>query len=230
VTFSQSIERIEYLSELLSDANEVLTVSESFAQIYRKNGISRIRVNRNGISSNQLWDLKDTSANERIVCGHIGGMSAHKGFFLFKKAIEIVQPINISIMLVDHSKDDSYSQTIKWGDVPVTVIGRVPQNRIVELYRQLDVIFAPSIWPESYGLVTREAAACGCWVVASNLGGIGEDVIEEKTGMIINPDLISICEAVRRIDKNISLFKQPIDAHKIRTANEQVKELMENYR
>ncbi|WP_197080182.1 glycosyltransferase [Pantoea sp. BL1] len=230
VTFSQSIERIEYLSELLSDANEILTVSESFAQIYRKNGLSRIRVNRNGISSNQLWDLKDTSDNERIVCGHIGGMSAHKGFFLFKKAIEIVQPINISIMLVDHSKDDSYSQTTKWGDVPVTVIGRVPQNRIVELYRQLDVIFAPSIWPESYGLVTREAAACGCWVVASNLGGIGEDVIEEKTGMIINPDLISICEAVRRIDKNIRLFKQPIDANKIRTVNEQVKELMENYR
>ncbi|HFR4111780.1 glycosyltransferase [Enterobacter vonholyi] len=230
VNFSESIERIEYLSDLLLSAREVLTVSEAFAEIYRKNGFSQILVNRNGISSNQPWAPKDTSDNPRVICGHIGGMSAHKGFFLLKKAVEQIQPAHISMMLVDHSKDESYVEKTQWGDVPVTIIGRVPQNRIVELYRQLDVLFAPSIWPESYGLVTREAAACGCWVVASNLGGIGEDVIDGETGIIIDPDLMSICDAVEKIDQNVNLFKQAVGGQQIRTAHEQVTELMETYR
>lgn len=230
INFSQSIERIEYLSDLLFNASEVLTVSEAFADIYRKNGFQNIRVNRNGISSHQSWAPKNTGHDERVVCGHIGGMSAHKGFFLLKKAVEKIQPTHISMLLVDHSKDESYVEKTQWGSVPVTVIGRVPQDRIVELYRQLDVLFAPSIWPESYGLVTREAAACGCWVVASNLGGIGEDVIEGETGMVINPDFNSICVAVEKIDRNAKVFKQVIGTQQIRTAQEQVIELMETYR
>jgi len=230
VNFSQSIERIEYLSDLLLGAKEILTVSEAFAEIYRKNGLNQIRVNRNGISSNQPWAPKDTADNDRVICGHIGGMSAHKGFFLLKKAVEQIQPTQISMMLVDHSKDESYIEKTQWGNVPVTIIGRVPQDRIVDLYRQLDVLFAPSIWPESYGLVTREAAACGCWVVASNLGGIGEDVIEGVTGMIINPDLTSICDVVEQIDENVEAFKLVIATQKIRTAHEQVSELMDTYR
>lgn len=229
VNFSQSIERIEYLSDLLSDANEVFTVSEAFAQIYRKNGLDRIRVNRNGISSTQTWSLKDTSDNDRIVCGHIGGMSAHKGFFLLKKAIEKVQPKNICMILVDHSKEESYDEKTQWGSVPVNIIGRVPQNRIVELYRRIDVLFAPSTWPESYGLVTREASACGCWVVASNLGGIGEDIIEGESGILVKPEVQSLCDAIHIIDNDTAKFKRISKVNNIRFAAEQVKELFEYY-
>ena len=229
VNFSQSIERIEYLADLLFGAREVLTVSEAFAEIYRKNGFNQIRVNRNGISSSQIWTPKDTSESNRVICGHIGGMSAHKGFFLLKKAIEQVQPSHISMMLVDHSKDESYVEKTQWGDVPVTIIGRVQQDRIVDLYRQLDVLFAPSIWPESYGLVTREAAACGCWVVASNLGGIGEDVIEGDSGFIVKPEVKSLCEVISVIDLDVSKFKKISKNSNIRLVTEQVEELVEYY-
>lgn len=229
INFSQSIERIEYLSDLLSNATEIFTVSEAFADIYRKNGLNRIRVNRNGISSSQPWALKDTSNSERVVCGHIGGMSAHKGFFLLKKAIEKVQPKNICMILVDHSKEESYIEKTQWGNVPVSIIGRVPQNRIVELYRRMDVLFAPSTWPESYGLVTREASACGCWVVASDLGGIGEDVIEGESGLIVQPELQSLCNAINVIDLDAAKFKQIPKNSNVRLAVEQVEELVEYY-
>jgi len=66
--------------------------------------------------------------------------------------------------------------------------------------------------------------------VASNLGGIGEDVIDGETGIIISPDLTSICDAVEKIDQNAQIFKQVCGVQQIRTANEQVTELMETYR
>jgi len=54
------------------------------------------------------------------------------------------------------------------------------------LYGELDVLVAPSIWPESYGLVTREALAAGLWVVASDRGAIGSDIIEGVNGHLID--------------------------------------------
>ncbi|PPD51246.1 MAG: glycosyl transferase, partial [Methylobacter sp.] len=183
----ESVERILFLKDLLRGADAVLTVSKRFAEIYRKNEIPTVRVNKNGISETLPWQAKDTRHTDKVVCGHVGGMAEHKGYFLLKAAVEAVQPEHLEMLIVDHSQDEGYRLQTHWGRVPVTFIGRMAQPRVPELYRQIDVLFAPSTWPESYGLVTREAAACGCWVVASNMGGIGEDVIEGKSGFVIEP-------------------------------------------
>ena len=230
VTLGQSIERIDYLTGLLHWAKEVLTVSDAFAEIYRKNGITQIGVNRNGISANQPWAPKETGDNPRVVCGHIGGMSAHKGYFLLKEAIEQLQPRHIALLLVDHSKEEGYIEQTNWGAVPVTLIGRVAQDHIVDLYRQIDVLFAPSIWPESYGLVTREAAACGCWIVASNLGGIGEDVRPGENGWVIDPTLRAVAKTLTEIDAQAVRYKEHAKSPAPRLAQKQVAELMEFYK
>ncbi|MCX2831896.1 glycosyltransferase [Microbulbifer thermotolerans] len=229
VSLSESIERTSYLKQLLHDARTVLTVSDSFAEIYKKNGIHEIQVNKNGISTTINWDRKDTSYTDKVVCAHIGGMAEHKGYFLLKKAIEQIQPDNIEMLIVDHAKEDGYIENTYWGRVPVTFIGRVNQENIVDLYRKIDVLFAPSTWPESYGLVTREAAACGCWVVASNLGGIGEDVLDGINGYRIDPEFITIENIVKSIDFEFEHFKLMAPSSDIRTANEQVVELVGFY-
>ncbi|WP_413701738.1 glycosyltransferase [Psychromonas sp. KJ10-10] len=213
----------------MKGAKYLLTVSESFATIYRKNGYSEIQVNKNGISSTVEWLDKDTSKNDKVICAHIGGMANHKGYFLLKEAIEQEQPKNIEMLIVDHAKDEGYIEKTFWGKVPVTFIGRVSQTGITELYQKMDVLFAPSMWPESYGLVTREATACGCWVVASELGGIGEDIIEGNTGLRIKPDVQGVVKAVNEIDKNSKKFKSIILQHDIRIVDKQVEELARYY-
>lgn len=229
VSLGDSIERITYFKDLLSSAQSLLTVSESFADIYRKNGYPQIKVNKNGISSLTNWQPKETSYTDKVVCGHIGGMANHKGYFILKEAVEKSQPDNIEMLIVDHSKPEGYKQHTHWGKVPVTYIGRVNQSNIVELYQQIDVLFAPSMWPESYGLVTREAAACGCWVVASDLGGIGEDVVEGKSGMRSKPTMPALSEVIKSVSDKSEKFKSLVDKEKIRIADDQVKELVGIY-
>ena len=195
-----STERKFYLKALLADARQVLTVSNAFADIYRKNGVADIDVTPNGISDELPWAPKDTSYTKNVVGGHFGGMSEHKGYFLLKQAVLEAQPENMEFLVVDHSKEEGYESREYWGKVPVTFVGRIPQHRMVELYRSIDVLFAPSTWPESFGLVTREAAACGCWVVASNLGGIGEDVTS-NSGNVIEPNVQNLCVSLVDINK-----------------------------
>jgi glycosyltransferase involved in cell wall biosynthesis len=48
--------------------------------------------------------------------------------------------------------------------------GPYPQAKVANLYASLDVLLSQSIWPESFGLVAREAQAQGLWVVASSRG------------------------------------------------------------
>ncbi|MDN2664393.1 glycosyltransferase [Psychromonas sp. 14N.309.X.WAT.B.A12] len=230
VSLSDSIERINYYQSLLYGAKELLTVSQSFADIYSKNGYPDIQVNKNGISSTVEWLPKNTDFTDKIVCAHIGGMANHKGYFLLKEAIEKEQPKNIEMLIVDHSKPEGYENKTYWGKVPVTFIGRVSQIGVTSLYQQLDVLFAPSMWPESYGLVTREAAACGCWVVASNLGGIGEDVVDDKTGLIIEPNVLNLSQAIRVIDNTPKKFKAKVEQVNIRMVCEQVLELKGLYK
>lgn len=228
VTLDQSIERLNYFKELLNGARHLLTVSESFSKIYAKNGYPQIKVNKNGINTTVKWAEKQTTYTENVVCAHIGGMAAHKGYYLFKEAIESAQPSNIEILVVDHSKAPGYEHKTVWGVVNVTFVGRVNQDDVVTLYQKIDVLFAPSLWPESYGLVTREAAACGCWAVASNLGGIGEDITPDE-GFCINPTLAEIERVINVIDKSKLKYKQPIALKRTRAVTSQVKELIDLY-
>ena len=230
VSLSDSIKRINYYKSLLNGAKQLLTVSQSFADIYNKNGYPDIKVNKNGIRSTVEWKPKNTAHTENVVCAHIGGMANHKGYFLLKEAIEQEQPKNIEMLIVDHSKPEGFEDKTFWGKVPVTFIGRVSQMGVTSLYQKLDVLFAPSMWPESYGLVTREAAACGCWVVASNLGGIGEYVIEGKTGFRIKPEINELSKIVSGIDERYQKYKKPIDKIGLRLADQQVNELVEYYK
>jgi len=231
ITKEASFKRKVYLKKLLSKAEKNFSVSDSFMKIYNKNDIDNVVVIKNGISKKVNWSLKDTTYSAKVVCGHIGGMSAHKGYDILKDAVMKTQPTDIEFLIVDHSKDESYKFESFWGKVPVKFIGQVRQDNIVELYQKLDVLLAPSTWPESFGLVTREASACGCWVVAGNLGGIGEDVIENETGFVIDPTKNGISEVLIKMDKDVKRFKSnTIDHQSLYFVNQQVSNLVKFFK
>lgn len=231
VTREQSIKRRCYLRGLLAGADRVLTVSEMFRDLYIRNGAGKVITNKNGISDDVPWRPKSTAENNRVVCGHIGGMSEHKGYQLLEKAIERARPKNIEMLIVDHGASPSSRRHASWGGVPVTFVSPYPQEEIADLYGQIDVLFAPSIWPESFGLVTREASACNCWVVASNIGAIGEDIREDIDGHIVGANnLQDLIDVIKRIDRNPEKYKESTPAKNIPLASLQVEQLAGIYR
>ena len=57
---------------------------------------------------------------------------------------------------------------------------RVPDNELRELYSSSDIFALPS-WVEGCQLPPMEAMACGCAVVATNVGGVPDYAINGET-------------------------------------------------
>lgn len=193
--------RMRALRRPLLGAAEVLAVSEPFADIYRAAGVERCIAVPNGVPDLPKVE-RVPSATGRVRLAHIGGMSRHKGFHLVRNALHAGRFENLELLVIDHSMKDGMERRETWGATPVTFRPKVPQDKVPELYARIDVLLAPSVWPESYGLVTREALHAGCWVVASDRGAIGEDVVEGEDGFVVSVDsgFEALAEVLARID------------------------------
>jgi glycosyltransferase involved in cell wall biosynthesis len=76
------------------------------------------------------------------------------------------------------------------------------------LYAAFDVTVVPSVQPEPFGCVVMESMAAGTPVVGSRSGGIPEQIIDQKTGLLFTPgDEVDLAHALERVmsDKYLRL-------------------------
>jgi len=80
-----------------------------------------------------------------------------------------------------------------------TFVGRLDHEELVRLLHTADAAVLPSHY-EPFGIVALEAAATGIPLVTSNVGGLGEAVINGQTGMSYAPrDVAGLAAAVRAV-------------------------------
>jgi len=182
---SASAVRLRVLAARLAEAKAVLAVSESFAALYRRAGIPNVRALVNGLTELPLLE-NGPRAEKKLRIGHFGGMGYIKGCFLLKRALSRGQFPDLELVAVDLSKTYGEETHEIWGATPVKIIGRVPQDKIGWLYGQIDVLVAPSVWPESFGLCVREAATYNKWIVVSDRGALPEAVLPEVNGFVVD--------------------------------------------
>jgi len=137
---------------------------------------------------------------------------------------------HIEVHVIDHSLETGEAYHGQWGDTPVLFRAKCPQTEINRLYADIDVLVAPSIWPEAFGLVTREAAYAGVWCIASDRGAVGDCIEDGVNGRIVQVnDSEGLQQALLEIDGNPQAFRQPCPAKSPRLTAEQVTECVALY-
>ncbi|MFT8803220.1 MAG: glycosyltransferase, partial [Gluconobacter cerinus] len=223
---AKAVARMESLRDRLFGAKAVLAVSEAFTELYRTAGVYHVQTIENGVSAlTPRPRLRDKSG--RIRLGFIGGLARHKGWDLIQIALREGSFHNLELLAIDHAMSPGDERTDVFGQTPVVFRGKMSQNEVAGLYASIDVLLAPSIWPESFGLVTREAALCGCWVIASDRGAIGDTINNNINGFRID---VSTTADLRRvltsIDRSPSRFKQAAPVPEMyRTSRDQARDL-----
>jgi glycosyltransferase involved in cell wall biosynthesis len=87
------------------------------------------------------------------------------------------------------------------GDVPgVLALDPMPHPVAIEAVRRSLFTVAPSLLPESFGIVALEAAAAGKPVVATAIGGLPDIVLDGETGFLVAPgDVGHLAAALARL-------------------------------
>ena len=81
----------------------------------------------------------------------------------------------------------------------VRFVGHLDHAELLAVLHRADAAVLPSHY-EPFGLVALEAAAAGAPLVTSNVGGLGEAVINGRTGVSCPPrDVAGLAEAVRAV-------------------------------
>ena len=181
----EDLQRRVELDQVLDGAAARLAVSQAFAELHEHAGVADVSVMEN------RWQPMPSAgprskrpADQPLRCCFIGGMAIHKGMHVVQAAFLQAKPLapGLELTLVDSSLEIDEERWTQWGDTSVRVIPSIPMAAMARFYAQQDVLLAPSIWPESYGLVSREALSAGLWVVASDIGAMADPVRHGQNG------------------------------------------------
>jgi glycosyltransferase involved in cell wall biosynthesis len=225
--------RRRYLSDCLQKAEALLAVSAFQAELYRRAGFAQVRVDTNGLLPPSAPACK--ASGPRLRLGYAGGVSMAKGYDLLKESTARAGLVHSEVLMIDFSLAAGQRRRETWGKTAVTVLPAIsPEQMIQEFFAQVDVVVIPSLAPESFGLIVREAILAGVWVLTSNRGALAEAVEEGINGFVFDPQApAELIRLLRFLDGHPARFRERTRCagqRKIRTVAQQVAGLDQLYR
>jgi len=190
---------------LLRDASRVVALSRVEAQQYKAMGVpeEKIAIIPNGIDLSEYADLPPKGAfkkkfginsDEKIVL-YLGRIHKIKGIDILVRAFaDVVEKLD-DVRLVVVGPDDGYLgelealiKALRIED-KVLITGPLYGEDKLEAYVDADIYVLPSRY-ETFPMTLLEAYACGKPVIASNICGLKDLIIDGITGLLVEPGVV----------------------------------------
>ena len=225
-------ERSKTIARALSKIDMLLAPSRYFAELHERTLGRNVLVNKNGVTR----PLGQISKRKKDVIrfGYVGGKTKIKGVHLILEAFRKHRFPNTELVVVDNLLNlgaRSFFDSDFDGVERFRIEPAYSQDTIDHFFSEIDVLLFPTQWKESFGLTVREAVLRDVWVIATDAGGVSEDIIDGENGTIIPFDsgveelsraIAEVCERYQAMDDG-AVIELP-KSH-IRTFAEQKDEL-----
>ncbi len=183
-------ERGRLARRALAAADAIVLGSRFLAESYRALGLlpagapDPVPVHRipygiemEGLARGSAARGESRTSGRPLACGFVGSILPHKGLHVAVAAFRGIAPEVATLTAWgDPAASPAYTAEVVGGGLPanVTLVGRFAEEEKGRLLAGLDLLLVPSLGLESFGLVAREAMACGVPVLASRLGALPE--------------------------------------------------------
>lgn len=221
----------------INKLDKIICISNSTKEECIKKGISKekITVIPNGINPSEflleeskvksiknLEEKYNLNLKNKKVLVTIGRLIKRKGVEWFVRNVMPKLSKNYVYLVVgDGPKKGAIQKTITESNQKnrVFMLGRVDNINLKRLYNISNIFIMPNIHiegdMEGFGIVAIEAGSCGLLVIASNIEGISDAVINGKTGWLVK-------------EKDVDSFIEKIKAKPI-PRNQVRKEVIKNF-
>ncbi len=215
--FNIKMKRVLYyplvMQKLVSNRmDKIITVShDSAVEINKafKVPLDKIRVVYNGMDSSIFYPIKGLKKKKNSVI-FVGNVEDRKkGITYLLKAISMTKN-KVNLTIVDGGAPNR-NYVPRWIEKfgindRVTFTGKIPIERLIELYSETEIAVAPSLY-EGFGFPAAEAMACELPVISSTGGALPEVVGDHmKTGYLVPPrDGAALAEAIDFLIENPEL-------------------------
>jgi glycosyltransferase involved in cell wall biosynthesis len=227
------------LREVLLSASCLITPSSFFRQLHIDNGFDpeHVVVNKNGVLPPKRLMQRVALQGRPLRFGYVGGETSIKGAHLIRKAFSELPYSNYELYVVDNMLNYGHHSidAVRWGMPGVLkIIPAYTQETIDDFFEGIDVLLFPTQWKESFGLSVREALLRDVWVIATDAGGVVEDIVDGENGDIISlkDDGSELAAAIARLLESPARLNGFVNPHanRIRVFSDQADELLSLFR
>lgn len=194
------------LLSFLSKSSRILVVSDAVKESLIKLGFKSetLRVIVNGVTPHKECrsNSKQRVQNQVIM---VGRLDSQKGFIEGLRAFKLLLDWRPNLVMVvvgagpeignltEYVLSEGMSEKVKF-------VGPRSLEATRDYICSSAVLLIPSLNIEGFGLVAAEAGICGVPVVSTNVGGLPETVIADKSGILVEPsNPIAMASATEKI-------------------------------
>jgi len=184
-------------------ASAVITITEKEKQFIESFTTSRIEIIPNAVHLPAPIERSSAVSTDGVRFLFLGRLAKNKGVFELLEAFATLSrsgnPVRLTI--AGNSGVEEVRHWVKVHDLDgrVNVPGWVDGEEKARLFRLADVFVLPTYHREGLPVAILEAMSYGLPVIATRVGGIPEVVVENETGLFVEPrDVRGLVEAMRR--------------------------------
>src|SRR5271165_4642213 len=123
-----------------------------------------------------------------LVFGFVGQIARHKGVDLLVRGFANICPANTELHVIGNLEQDpifaNELRAIASTDHQIRFFPPFPTTEIYKVLGKIDVLVLPSIWSENAPLILLNGLASRTFVAVSDVPGMTEFIVPEKTGLI----------------------------------------------
>lgn len=159
----------------------------------------------------------------------VGRHEERKGLAVLLEALASLPP-TVHLWVAGRGPETERLRAATAGDTRVAWLGRIDDEERARRLRGADVVCAPSLHGESFGVVLLEAMAAGTPVVASDLAGYRNVARGDREALLVPPgDAGALATALQRVLDDPSCAAELVAAGAARAEELSMDRLAEHY-
>lgn len=192
----------------LKKADKIFSTSKFLADETARYTFKEMIVTPFGVNAN-IFKPDKNKESEKFIFGTVKALETKYGIDYLLRAVELIKDQlsdwELWIAGTGTKKEElmELAKSLKI-DKNTRFLGRIPHDQVPSLLQKMHLFTVTSVWEcESFGVAAVEAEAAGLPVIASDLGGLSEVIVDGVTGYHVKPrNIEDIAKKILYLYKN----------------------------